>query len=459
MSLQPSMAELLAAITASAAGVKEDLGANIAGVGRNVANLEKKVDRVVETVGTLVTEVEQQKEEVANLHEKFANMEVELRETREEVSMLKTKAPQTFSSMVARKRHEGVNGSNLQEQEEGAGLASRVVEQEKRPVREVVGKEKGTEEKIRDICEKSRRTVGFYRIGEDDILRMYGDAVPWGGAKTREQARKLAVREFMACEMKISPTDQDHMEIEDIFERKSENLDTVYVRFRYRSSLFRIFEKVKFLTNGRSNLVTYIPREFQERFQALNDILKIVRSEGEGWRTRVKMGMVDLIVSKKTKQRGAVYQELDLSDLPQLPSVCLNRQQTQVTNSPPPGRPGHGEEDERRKRRRSGLSPTGATPNNKTKMKESNNLGSGNDKESDEEEIESESEETVKEADAQHNITQRRKPGGYCGPATVSPVREGEGLLARPSVGAVSMEESMVNGMSVKTKKTKKNVV
>ena len=112
-----------------------------------------------------------------------------------------------------------------------------------------------------------------------------------------------------------------------------------------------------------------------------------------------------------------------------------------------------------RKRRRSGLSSTGATPNNKTKMKESNNLGSGNDKESDEEEIESESEETVKEADAQHNITQRRKPGGYCGPATVSPVREGEGLLARPSVGAVSMEESMVNGMSVKTKKTKKNVV
>jgi hypothetical protein len=136
------------------------------------------------------------------------------------------------------------------------------------------------------------------------------------------------------------------------------------VRFKHRSSLFRIFEKVKFLTNGRSNLVTYIPREFQERFQALNEILKNLRREGEGWRTRVKMGLVDLTVSKKTKQMGAAYQEVDMSDMSQLPPVCLNRPQTQVTNSPPPGRPGHGEEEEMRKRRRSGGSPSEVTTNN-----------------------------------------------------------------------------------------------
>jgi hypothetical protein len=304
------------------------------------------------------------------------------------------------------RREEVLTGSNLQEQEEGAGLAGRGAarmeqesRQERRQEREVGVREKGMEEKIRNICEKARRTIGFYRIGEDDILRMYKDAVPWGGAKTREQARTLAVREFMACEMKIPPKDQEHMEIEDIFERRSDQLDTVYVRFKYRSSLFRIFEKVKFLTNGRSNLVTYIPREFQERFQALNEILKTLRREGEGWRTRVKMGLVDLIVSKKTKQMGAAYQEVGMSDMSRLPPVCLNRPQTQVTNSPPPGRPGHGEEEERRKRRRSGLSPSGVTTNNMTTRKESNKTESEDDKEIHEDESESVNEEIVNEAD------------------------------------------------------------
>ena len=133
-----------------------------------------------------------------------------------------------------------------------------------------------------------------------------------------------------------------------------------------------------------------------------------------------------------------------------------------MTNSPPPGRPGHGEEDGRRQRRRSGHSSSGVTPNKNTTRKVSNKSGSENDKETDDDEIESESEETVNEADAQHNITLRKKPGGYCGPATISPVKEGEGLLASPSVGVVSMDESMVNGRSVKivnTRKTQKTVV
>ena len=88
------------------------------------------------------------------------------------------------------------------------------------------------------------------------------------------------MKEFLLCELKISNKDQEHMEIEDIFEKKSEELDTLYVRFKRRSILSRIFEKVKFLTKGRSNLITYVPREFQERFKSLNELLKPLRMEG-----------------------------------------------------------------------------------------------------------------------------------------------------------------------------------
>ena len=84
------------------------------------------------------------------------------------------------------------------------------------------------EEQIRQICERARRTVGFNKIGEEDIRRMYGEAVPWGGATTRENALHLAVQEFMDCEMKVKSNERESMEIEEIFEKKSGELDTVY---------------------------------------------------------------------------------------------------------------------------------------------------------------------------------------------------------------------------------------
>ena len=50
------------------------------------------------------------------------------------------------------------------------------------------------------------------------------------------------------------------------------------------------------------------------------------------------------------------------------------------------------------------------------------------------------------------NVTNRRKrtnPGLYCGSPTISPVREGEGLLAGPSVGKVNSVEGIENGQKV----------
>ena len=456
------MADLMRAIT----GIKTELTAEIAGVSRNVVNMEQTMGTVLGSVKTLTSDVEQQKKNMTNLQEKFSKMEADLRKTREEVAGLKNQVPQAFSSVVARSNRgqEVLTGANLQEQ--GAGSRARVVggrmEQERRDgmandVREgrqeiIHGREVGEhweEEQIKTICEKSRRTIGFKQIGENDIKRMYGEAVPYGGASTRDEALILTVKEFMHYELKIAAFDQENMEIEEIFERKSEQLDTVYVRFKYRSSMSKIFERVRFLRKD-SQLVTYIPREFQERFKALNEKVKIMRQEGDGWRTRVKLGQMDFVISKKEKQIGAVYQTVTV-DMRDMPQVCLARPQTAVTNSPPPGRPGHreGAEVEGRKRRRSG-NASGATPTTKAVRKE--------DEESQSEDYESEkSQDDSGEEDEGETVSKvtsrRKKPAAYCGPPTIDPICGG--LLTKPSLGEVSEVQSVVNGKVSKSVKSK----
>ena len=468
-SLNMSSADLQK-ILAAISGVTTELGgvkAELAGVGRNQVNLEQTVSKVAKNVEVLTSEVEQQKENVTNLQEKFNNLETELRETREEVMVLKSQAPRTFSSVLTgrSRRQEVPTGSNLQEQEVGPGRgamgegSSRMELGRRQENGEEVVREIGRKEKIMNICEKSRRTIGFNIIDEKDIKRMFSEA--YGGASTREQAKLLAVQEFMLCELKISIKDQEHMEIEDVFERRSEELDTLYVRFKHRSSLSRIFEKVKFLTNGRSNLITYIPREFQERFRSLNELLKPVRSDGRGWRTRVKMGQEDLIASKKMKQTGAEYEELSI-DMDSLPPINLNRHQTQSTDSPPAGRPGHREQDGTRKRTRSGQSNNGASPRTKS-AREEDDKTDGEEEDKDEE-VDEDVEEDVSEKEKSNKevpnrVTERRKKktGGYCGPATISPVKEGQGLLLKPSIGEVREVITMLMGeKTVQIKKSSK---
>ena len=453
-------------------GIKTELAADIAGVSRNVVNLEQTMGTVVGSVKTLTSEVEQQKENVTNLQDKFSMLENELRETRDEVRVLKEsreevrlqqpKPPLSFASVIRNSsRPEVISGGNRQELEPAAGPTIRRWEEGRRQVGGDV-REVGEEERIMAICEKSRRTVGLKRIDEKDIQRMFGEAMPYGGAKNRDEARDLAVKEFMHYELKIKPDDQETMIIEEMFERRSDHLDTVYVRFKHRSSLSKIYEKVKVLRK-QSQLVTYIPREFQERFQALNVILKAVREEGGGSRTRVKIGQDDLMVSRKDKTIGAVYSNLEI-DMTNLPPVCLTRPKVSMSGSPPPGRPGHreGEEEgeEVRKRRRSGLS-SGTSPTNKASRQEcdisnteSNEVEIDDDNESNDGEVNEDDEKN--DSGAEKNVSSRvktRAAAGYCGPPTISPVKEGQGLLSKPNLGEVREIESAVKGKIVKSGK------
>lgn len=366
-----------------------------------------------------------------DLRQKFSRMETELNETRAEMELMKSQAP-SFSSIVSR-RPIPFTGANRQEQEVGAGLADRLVGGRREEVRgqESEGgdsREIGSEEQVRRILERARRTIGFKRIGEDDVQRMYKEAVPYGGATTREQAVLMTVREFMDCELKIKHYEQQSMEIEEVFERKGAELDTIYVRFKFRSSLSKIFDKIRILEK-HSQIVTYIPREFQDRFKALNAILKPLREEGEGWRTRVKVGQDDLIVAKKKKERGAIYENVEI-DMSCLPPPSLTRPRAAMSDSPPQGRPGHGWE-EGGKRRRSGQK-SGSSPINKAQKNHSKKS-----------ETEDE-EEMLQEAVNNSNITMRKTRNSRLSP-TIIRSKGKEGLLVGRGAGSVSRVECTEN--------------
>ena len=59
-----------------------------------------------------------------------------------------------------------------------------------------------------------------------------------------------------------------------------------------------------------------------------------------------------------------------------------------------------------------------------------------------------------------NNITKRKKkPAAYCGSPTISPVKEGEGLLAKPSVGEVVEVKGREAGKQEGVKTVGKNTV
>ena len=61
----------------------------------------------------------------------------------------------------------------------------------------------------------ARRTVGLSRIDREDIERM--KQPQFGGATTEEEAKILAVKEYLRCELKLNPGVIDSMVIDSIF--------------------------------------------------------------------------------------------------------------------------------------------------------------------------------------------------------------------------------------------------
>ena len=85
----------------------------------------------------------------------------------------------------------------------------------------------------------------------------------FGGATTEEEEKKLAVKEYLRCELKFGPEEIEDMEIESIFIPAKDRGDpqSLNVTFRSLRSVSRIFEKTRIMRK-ESRIINYIPRQF-----------------------------------------------------------------------------------------------------------------------------------------------------------------------------------------------------
>ena len=205
----------------------------------------------------------------------------------------------------------------------------------------VVGGGQGTD--LQQVVSEARRTVGLHRIDQADLTRMRQEQ--FGGAKTAEEEKILAVKEYLKLELKIDTSSIERMGIEKTFYLNSENPECLFVTFLHRSSVSKIYEKT-YIMRKESRVRTYIPRQFRDRARAISEIEYEMR-EVEKCKTKIKMGLKDLQLYKKVG-RGARWELVELPEA-ELPPVDLGSgsPSRQVTTSPAPGRPQQSRPDKR----------------------------------------------------------------------------------------------------------------
>ena len=118
------------------------------------------------------------------------------------------------------------------------------------------------------------------------------------GAKDVDEAQMLAVKEFLRCEMKIKDHVFKEMKIEKIFPPAKDTWDKLYVQFSSQASMNTIFSSAKYLRLDQ-RLVTYIPKQFYDRYRAIESKAYDLRHSDDRYKTRVKMGSSDLMLYKK----------------------------------------------------------------------------------------------------------------------------------------------------------------
>ena len=233
----------------------------------------------------------------------------------------------------------------------------------------------GQGEGLAEIISVARRTVGLFRIDQADLHRMRQPQ--YGSAKSPEEEKLLAVREYLKLELKLDPILVNKMEIENMFYTTKDNPECLFVTFKYRSSVSRIFEKT-YIMRKESRVKNYIPRQFMDRARAIGEIEFNLR-EREKCRTKLKMGIKDLELFRKDRNCGKwELVPLTAADLPPVDLGVSGSPSRSETGSPAPGRPSQNRTE---KRSRESTGSNGGGSNAKTARKE------GEDHDDDKEEV------------------------------------------------------------------------
>ena len=190
------------------------------------------------------------------------------------------------------------------------------------------------ERQMKQLASEARKIIGFNRIDKTDVER----AGRLAGAVDEDEAYLASVKEYLRLEMKLSESVYNTLTILQVFPPAKEEWDTLYVRFESEADVDTIYTYASNLTRNQ-RLVRYIPKQFYERYRAMESEAYNLRQSEEKFKTRVKMGMANLILYKKRPSERNWTVVPDSLSWPSVNLIVETRQMEQTPCSPPPGRP------------------------------------------------------------------------------------------------------------------------
>ena len=142
---------------------------------------------------------------------------------------------------------------------------------------------------------------------------------------------------FLHYELKMDRDTVEILLIEDIFTPTNPDLWCLFVTFKHLSSVTRIYERTRCMRK-ESRIINYIPPQYEDRGNNIKNIEKTLREEGR-YQTRVKMGVLDLELSKKDRGGSGKWERVPLPKGMAEPNISESRGAGGMSTSPAPGRP------------------------------------------------------------------------------------------------------------------------
>ena len=144
---------------------------------------------------------------------------------------------------------------------------------------------------IRGIASEARKIIGLSPISKEDVERVCR-------ISDKDSAYLEAVNEYFKLELRMSQEEIDNMGMKQVFPPAKEHWDTLYVGFESERAVNTIY---RYARNLRKGLVRYIPKQFYDRYRAMEAEAYLLRHTEEKYKTKVQMGINDLVLYKKNQ--------------------------------------------------------------------------------------------------------------------------------------------------------------
>ena len=184
-----------------------------------------------------------------------------------------------------------------------------------------------------DAIRQAKKVLGFSPIDIEDIAYL----MKKHSIDDDQEAKKLAVIEFLNLEMKVPTTITNSLTIRRVFPpaKQTSGFKTLYAEFQDTSCTDLINQYVTNLRPGISVSI-YVPHSLFPRFSTIRDIEHSYRNGDIKHKTRIKYGTSDFVLLVKPRNSLTPWTYVPLTK--SLPPLQLSAFDGNPSSSPPPGR-------------------------------------------------------------------------------------------------------------------------